>query len=295
MWTHNTQAASASRLLAASQMACNSRLAAHRTLTGRLQPSARIQPRTSPHQPAATTAVSFAGIGDACGAACEQPRAGMQRAAAHRRSMRTQVPLSCRPSPAPPRAPSHGVGGRPSSAPAAAATADRSAGRGGRAARWCIAHHLLGLRRCTGVGVGALVHWSSHRGAVRAGGRSTRLGGAHWARARYQRPSPFHPSSLSPPGSAAPAQGHFGHTLSVRRRSGAAPQRGGRLVARSFGHRSVARPSREHRGRLPRPGAALERADRPTTSTTETPVGGRRRRSGSTASSSPLCAVIRRG
>lgn len=49
-------------------------------------------------------------------------------------------------------------------------------------------------------------------------------------------------------------------------------------IGRAIGHRSVARPSREHRGRLPRPGAALERADRPTTSTTETPVGGRRRR-----------------
>ena len=68
---------------------------------------------------------------------------------------------------------------------------------------------------------------------VWAGDKSTRLGGAHWARARSQWPSPFHPSSLSPPGSAAHAQGHFWHTLSVRRWSGAAPQRGGRLVARS--------------------------------------------------------------
>ena len=49
-------------------------------------------------------------------------------------------------------------------------------------------------------------------------------------------------------------------------------------IGRAIGHRSVARPSREYRGRLPRQGAALERPDRAATSATETPVGGRRRR-----------------
>ena len=86
------------------------------------------------------------------------------------------------------------------------------------------------MRGRVGGRIGALVLTSLR---VWAGDKSTRLGGAHWARARSQWPSPFRPGSLSPPGSAAHAQGHFWHTLSVRCWSGAARQRAGRLVARS--------------------------------------------------------------
>ena len=57
--------------------------------------------------------------------------------------------------------------------------------------------------------------------AVRAGGRSTRLGGEHWARARSPSRRPFQPSSFAPPGRAAAAQGHFCRTSTARCWSGA--------------------------------------------------------------------------
>ena len=49
-------------------------------------------------------------------------------------------------------------------------------------------------------------------------------------------------------------------------------------MGRTIDRRSVAQPSRGHRGQLHRPGAALERPHHAATSLTITPVGGRRRR-----------------
>ena len=93
-------------------------------------------------------------------------------------------------------------------------------------------HHLLVLPRCAGGCVGALVHWYSCRGGA-SRWQNTSLGRSYWARAQPPSPRPFHPNSGDSPDSAAAAQGHFCHTLSARRWSGASPQRGGRLVARS--------------------------------------------------------------
>ena len=77
-----------------------------------------------------------------------------------------------------------------------------------------------------------MVHWYLDRvGASRQQSKS--LGRSHWARARAPSPRPFSPHSGTPPDRAAAAQGHFSHTPSVRRWSGASTQRGGRFVARS--------------------------------------------------------------
>ena len=48
-------------------------------------------------------------------------------------------------------------------------------------------------------------------------------------------------------------------------------------IGRTTGRRSVAQPSRSHRGQLRRPGAALERSDHAATTITITPVSGSRR------------------
>ena len=142
-----------------------------------------------------------------------------------------------------------------------------------------VVHRAPFARPATVRGRVAWAHWSiGPRIAAQCGRVAEARAWAvrDWARARYQRPSPFHPSSLSPPGSAAPAQGHFGHTLSVRRRSGAAPQRGGRLVARS----AIA-AWRDHHVSIGGGCHAQEQRWNgqivAATSATETPVGGRRR------------------
>ena len=226
------------------------------------------------HTPLTTnhTAAFFAGVGDACGSvSCrEQACSAAPRTAAHRRSTSTEVALV-------PALPSCTVGGRPSSAPAAAAAAARCAGRSGRAARWCIAHHLLGLPRCAGVWVGALVHWYSRRGAcgrvTKARAWAVRMGARAITVAQSVPPELTLPSRQRSARSG-PLLAHAERAALVWR---CAAKRWS--IGRAIGHRSVARPSREHRGRLPRPGAALERPDRPATSATETPVGGRRRAS----------------
>ena len=187
----------------------------------------------------------------------EQPRSAAPRTAAQR----LQRWLSCRPS--------------PSSAPAAAAAAARCVGRSGRAARWCIAHHSLGLPRCAGVWVGALVHWYSRHCAC---GRVTKARAWRCALgARVITVAQSVPPELTLPSRqrstrSGPLLAHAERAALVWRCAAKSWS-----IGRAIGHRSVARPSREHRGRLPRPGAALERPDRPATSATETPVRGRRR------------------
>jgi len=80
--------------------------------------------------------------------------------------------------------------------------------------------------------IGPLVHWYSCVVAVRAGGRA-RTWPVRSGRARESRgPVRFTRARGASPDSAAAAQGHFCHTLSVRRWPGASPQRGGRLVVR---------------------------------------------------------------
>lgn len=80
--------------------------------------------------------------------------------------------------------------------------------------------------------IGPLVHWYLCVVAVRAGGRA-RTCPVRSGRARESRgPVRFTRARGASPDSAAAAQGHFCHTLSVRRWPGASPQRGGRLVVR---------------------------------------------------------------
>jgi hypothetical protein len=80
--------------------------------------------------------------------------------------------------------------------------------------------------------IGPLVHWYLCVVAVRAGGRA-RTWPVRSGRARESRgPVRFTRARGASPDSAAAAQGHFCHTLSVRRWPGASPQRGGRLVVR---------------------------------------------------------------
>ena len=121
-----------------------------------------VQPAThARHTPLTTndTAAFIAGIGDACGSvSCrEQACSAAPRTAAHRRSTSTEVALV-------PALALH-CGWAPFLCAGRRRCRARCAGRSGRAARWCIAHHLLGLPRCAGVWVGAFVHWSLHRGA----------------------------------------------------------------------------------------------------------------------------------
>ena len=70
----------------------------------------------------------------------------------------------------------------------------------------------------------------NHGGAGRRQSKS--LGRDHWARARAPSPRPSTPHSGNPPDRAAAARGHFCHTPSVRRWSGASAERGGPLVVR---------------------------------------------------------------
>ena len=80
--------------------------------------------------------------------------------------------------------------------------------------------------------IGPLVHWYLCVVAVRAGGRA-RTWPVRSGRARESRgPVRFTRARGASPDSAAAAQGHFCHTLSVRRWPGASPQRGDRLVVR---------------------------------------------------------------
>ena len=80
--------------------------------------------------------------------------------------------------------------------------------------------------------IGPLVHWYLCVVAVRACGRA-RTWPVRSGRARESRgPVRFTRARGASPDSAAAAQGHFCHTLSVRRWPGASPQRGGRLVVR---------------------------------------------------------------
>ena len=102
--------------------------------------------------------------------------------------------------------------------------------------------------------------WTSDRGG--AGRRQSKsLGRDHWARARAPSPRPFPPHSVTPPDRAAAARGHFCHTPSVQRWSGASAQRGGRSVVRPVGPASRKHPSltvgigaRERRWKGPKPG-----------------------------------------
>ena len=79
----------------------------------------------------------------------------------------------------------------------------------------------------------------------------------HWARARAPSPRPFPPHSGTPPDRAAAARGHFCHTPSVRRLAG---RFGAKRwsIGRTAGRPSLTQASGSHRGRLRRPGAALE-------------------------------------
>ena len=79
----------------------------------------------------------------------------------------------------------------------------------------------------------------------------------HWARAQAPSPRPSPPHSGTPPDRAAAARGHFCHTPSVRRLAG---RFGAKRwsIGRTAGRPSLTQASGSHRGRLRRPGAALE-------------------------------------
>ena len=120
-----------------------------------------------------------------------------------------------------------------SSAPAAAAPPPvRQPWRSSGSRRRGVTRHLLVLPRCAGVCVGALVHWILDCGGA-SRWQNTALGRSHLARAQPESPMPVNPNAGGSPDSAAAVQVNLCHTLSVRRWSGASPQRGGRLVARS--------------------------------------------------------------
>ena len=92
------------------------------------------------------------------------------------------------------------------------------------------------VRGRVGGRIGPLVHGV----AVVREQKSKSLCRDHWARARAPSPRPFSPHSVTPPDRAAAARGHFCHTPSVQRWSGASAQRGG-----SIG-RTAGRPSLTH-------------------------------------------------
>ena len=164
----------------------------------------------------------------------------------------------------------------------------RSSGSGRRDA----ARHLSVLPRCEGGWVGALVHW--YLASQWCESKSKSLCRDHCARARAPSPRPFAPHSGTPPDRAAAARGHFlshAERAALARRFAATRWSMGRTIDR----RSVAQPSRGHRGQLHRPGAALERPYQAVTTLTITSVSGRRRQTmpgGATDHSSTRVGIL---
>ena len=100
-----------------------------------------------------------------------------------------------------------------------------------------------------------MVHW--YLAPQWCESKSKSLGRDHCARTRAPSPRPFAPHSGTPPDRAAAARGHFlshAERAALARRFAATRWSTGRTAGRS----SLTQASGSHRGRLRRPGAALE-------------------------------------
>ena len=208
---------------------------------------------------------------------CQRLRKGRQRSVERRRRSASLTSvrraLSCRPSPQPQPVALWAA----CSAPPAAAPPHRAPAvaveRLGKAQRHAPFARPATVRARVGGRIGPLAHGVRRRGQVaehesgplELGARATP---EPTAVPPTLRRAPRPRSSRSEPLLSHAARAALARRFAAKRWS----------IGRTIDRRSVAQPSRGHRGQLHRPGAALERPYHAATTFTITPEGGRRRR-----------------